>query len=52
MKLNKKELNEIKGGASATFFNAFARVFKTMYDIGYDLGSSLRRILTKKTCKI
>jgi len=50
--LEKEELNNIVGGASAAIFNAFARIFKTMYDIGYEVGSTIRRLMSKKTCKI
>lgn len=52
MYLEKKELNNIVGGASAAIFNAFARIFRTMYDIGYEIGSRIRRLVSKKTCKI
>ena len=52
MYLEKKELNNIVGGASAAIFNAFARIFRTMYDIGYEIGSTIRRLVSKKTCKM
>ena len=51
MYLEKEELNNIVGGASAAIFNAFARIFRTMYDIGYEIGSTIRRLVSKKTVK-
>ncbi len=53
MILEKQELAVINGGGlTATFFNSIARLGKTLYDIGYDLGSSVRRLFGRTMCKI
>lgn len=47
------ELNKINGGGlGATFLNYLANAVKTVYSIGQDLGGSLRRIATGKTCPL
>ncbi len=46
MILKNEELAVIDGGGfTATFFNSIARLGKTIYDIGYEVGSSVRRLL-------
>ena len=50
MNLDKNELNKIVGGTSAALYNAIARVFQTIYDIGYEIGSAIRRTFSKKMC--
>ena len=55
MKVKEKELNEIKGGAEglgATFLNYLSNAIKTVYSIGQDVGGSIRRIATGKTCSL
>ncbi len=53
MYLETKELACVVGGGfSATMLNALSRAVSTIYDIGYAIGSTLRRVLTKKTCKL
>ena len=53
MILRKEELAVIDGGGfTATFFNSIARLGKTLYDIGYEVGSSVRRLLGRTLCKI
>lgn len=53
MILEKQELAVINGGGlTATFLNSIARLGKTLYDIGYDLGSSVRRLFGRTMCKI
>ena len=53
MILEKEELALIDGGGlTATFFNSLARIGKTIYDIGYEVGSSVRRLLGRTLCKI
>ena len=47
---DKNELNKIVGGTSAALYNAIARVFQTIYDIGYEIGSAIRRAFSKKMC--
>ena len=50
--LNNKESILIAGGVNVngTFLNAFARALKTLYDIGYALGASLKRAFSKSYC--
>ncbi|CDE49584.1 unknown [Firmicutes bacterium CAG:460] len=52
MYLEKRELDQVVGGASASFFNSVARILRTAYDIGYSIGSSLRRLFSRNLCKI
>ena len=53
MILKNEELALIDGGGfTATFFNSIARLGKTIYDIGYEVGSSVRRLLGRTLCKI
>ena len=53
MYLTKEECLKINGGAglSGAMINALSRLTKTLYDIGYALGSSIRRATSKKYCK-
>lgn len=52
MILEKHELAQINGGGlSATLFNSIARISKTIYDIGYEFGSTMRRLFSGKICK-
>jgi len=51
--LTSEELLTIKGGAaSASMLNSIARIIDTLYTIGQAVGSSIRRLLGKKVCKI
>ena len=53
MKINDKELDNINGGGlGATFLNYLTDMVKTVYSIGQDLGGSIRRIATRKTCPL
>ena len=53
MKINDKELNVIIGGGiGATFINYLTEAFKTIYNIGQDLGGAIRRIASGKTCPV
>ena len=52
MILEKYELAQINGGLSATLFNALSRFGKTIYDIGYNLGSTVRRLINGKVCRL
>lgn len=50
--MNSEKLMEITGGAiSATWLNSLSRIATLIYDIGYALGSSIRRLFGGKTCK-
>lgn len=51
MILETYKLASINGG-NATLFNAFARILKTVYDIGYQVGSTIKRLFNGKLCKI
>lgn len=51
--MNQNELSNVYGGAfkiTTTFFNAFSRYLTTLKSIGESAGSSLRRLLSKKSC--
>ena len=52
MILEYQELSKIRGGVSitATLLNSFARMIGSIYDIGNNLGSSIRRIVEKRFC--
>lgn len=51
MYLNNQELAQIVGGGlTATLLNAVSRLVKTIYDIGYAIGSTIRRTSKKKYC--
>lgn len=52
MYLNNKELSVVVGGISASMLNALSRAVSTIYDIGYAIGSSLRRLFGRKSCKL
>lgn len=53
MKIEDKELYEVNGGGiGATFLNYLTDAFKTIYNIGQELGGAVRRIATGKTCTI
>ena len=53
-KLNNKDLEKIEGGESitGTLISAFTNGLKVIFDIGRNLGSSLRRIKEGKMCEI
>lgn len=53
-KLSREELKMIVGGArfSGSIINAFISAFKTLYGIGQDFGSAIRRIRRKKLCSL
>ena len=54
MKIKDSELMEINGGEGlgATFLNYLSNAIKTIYNIGQDLGGSIRRIATGRTCPL
>lgn len=53
-KLSREGLKMIVGGArfSGSIINAFTSAFKTLYGIGQDFGSAIRRIRRKKLCSL
>ena len=54
MKVEDSELTKINGGEGlgATFLNYLSNALKTVYNIGQDLGGSIRRIATGNTCPL
>lgn len=54
MKLNKKELKNIKAGfnLSGTVINALVSGFKSFMDIGRYFGSGIRRLFKGKFCSM
>ena len=53
MVLSKNELATINGGGlSATLLNALSRAVSTIFSIGVQIGSSLRRLISGKACSI
>ena len=51
MKIKDNELVKVFGGAlSASFLQYMSNAFKTVYSIGQDFGSALRRIATRNVC--
>lgn len=54
MKLKKEELLEIDGGAGITsaWLNAISKAVNTLYELGRQTGSALRRILKNAHCPL
>ena len=54
MRVNDKELEKINGGdgLGATFLNYLAKAIETVFGVGQELGGSIRRIATGKTCSL
>ena len=54
MRVNDIELSKINGGEGlgATFLNYLSNAIKTIYNIGQELGGSIRRIASGKTCPL
>ena len=54
MKVEDIELSKISGGdgLGATFLNYLTNALKTIYGVGQELGGSIRRIATGKTCPL
>lgn len=51
--LTSEELIKVKGGGlSATLLNSLSRFMDTVYNLGQTVGSTLRRLISKKTCKL
>lgn len=53
MKLDKKELIEIYGGASSisgTMINAFVKAIDILLEVGRSLGSAIRRVGDGRSC--
>ena len=53
MKLNKKEMQNITGGAiSYSLINAITKAITAIFDLGKSTGSAIRRIVKKSYCPI
>lgn len=55
MKLESKELQKIEGGSvtfNATYLNALYKISSLLFDVGRELGSSIRRVSSKSLCPI
>ena len=53
MKLNKEEMLTIDGGGiTSAMLNAISKAIYTVYDLGRQTGSALRRLLKKMYCPI
>ncbi len=54
MKLNKKELLQVNGGARvasySSFINALSRGMSSIMDVGRSLGTAIRRIQSRSVC--
>lgn len=51
--LNDNEMFKINGGAlTSSFINAINSVINTLYELGKETGSSLRRLTSGKYCPI
>ncbi len=51
MILKKQELLKIEGGAiSAALLNGIIKGFEGLFNLGRSLGTSLRRLMTKRSC--
>lgn len=52
MLLNKEEMETVSGGGiSANFVNYFARILDTLFNIGKETGSAIRRLTSGSYCK-
>lgn len=54
MKLNNKELSEVKGGLSitATLFSSVSSLMNNIFQIGQVVGTTIRRVSTNSICSI
>lgn len=53
MKLTKQEMKNITGGGiSYSLINAITKVINTIYELGQNTGSALRRVIKKAYCPI
>ena len=51
MELSKKELNEINGGGmSGAIISSVIKCISLIYEIGRSIGSSIRRMSTRRYC--
>ena len=51
--LTNEELILVRGcGLSSTLLNSVSRFLEDIYKLGQSIGSSIRRVVSKKVCKI
>jgi len=51
MELNKEKMKQINGGAiTSAMINAISKAINTLYELGRQTGSAIRRILKKSHC--
>ncbi len=51
--LSNEELISVRGGGiTASLFSSLSRFIETIYNIGQSVGSSIRRAITGRSCKI
>ncbi len=53
-KINNNKLYDIDGGfsLSGTLVNAFSNIINRIHSVGQSFGSALRRLSSKKICKV
>ena len=53
MKLNKEEMTKVDGGGiTSAMLNAITKAVNTVYQLGRQTGSALKRILQKAHCPL
>lgn len=53
MNLTNKELALVVGGSlTSSFLNSITNMAKTIYNLGYSIGSTIRRLIKGKLCRI
>lgn len=53
MELQKNELIEITGGAiTSTWINSINKIINTIYELGKETGSGIRRLINSNYCPI
>ena len=52
MLTNEEMLNVRGGGVTATLLNSISRLVETVLNLGQIVGSSIRRSVSKKICKL
>ncbi len=54
-KMTTEELRKVEGGSitfNATYLNAIYKISSLLFEIGKELGSSIRRFATGSTCPV
>lgn len=51
--LTDEELIVVRGGGiTSTFLNSLSRLMENIYKLGQSVGSSIRRVVSNKVCKV